>query len=144
MRNSRTANAAESVCSQLQRKILIALAKNSPRMISDLYRLTFILGGGGGVSFFGEKGKKRVTKPNLTSALRRKMTKFTQFQCSSDWQWLSLSSFRGRSSSSSSSNASLFQAIGGVVSLALCPQVVSQAPQPVSYTHLTLPTMAVV
>ena len=44
----------------------------------------------GGGSFFGEKGKKRVTKPNVTSALRRKMTKFANFQCLSDWQWPSL------------------------------------------------------
>ena len=40
-----------------------------------------------------------------------------------------LSSFRGRSSSASSFHASLLQAIDGLVSLALCPQVVSQAPQ---------------
>jgi len=39
-----------------------------------------------------------------------------------------LSSFQGRSSSASSFHASLLQAIG-VVSLALCPQVVSQASQ---------------
>ena len=38
------------------------------------------------------------------------------------------SSFQGRSSSASSFHASLLQAIGGVMSLALCPQVVSQAP----------------
>ena len=35
----------------------------------------------------------------------------------------------GRSSSTSSFHVSLLQAIGGVMSLALCPQVVSQAPQ---------------
>ena len=40
-----------------------------------------------------------------------------------------LSSFQGRSSSGSSFHASLLQAIDGVMSLALCPQVVSQAPQ---------------
>ena len=40
-----------------------------------------------------------------------------------------LSSFQGRSSSASSFNASLLQAIDGVMSLALCPQVVSQAPE---------------
>ena len=40
-----------------------------------------------------------------------------------------LSSFQGRSSSASSFHASLLQAINGVMSLALCPQVVSQAPQ---------------
>ena len=39
------------------------------------------------------------------------------------------SSFQGRSSSASSFNASLVQAISGVMSLALCPQVVSQASQ---------------
>ena len=38
-----------------------------------------------------------------------------------------LASFQGRSSGASSSNASLLQAIDGVMSLALCPQVVSQA-----------------
>ena len=40
-----------------------------------------------------------------------------------------LSSFQGRSSSASSFNASLLQVIDGVMSLALRPQVVSQAPQ---------------
>ena len=40
-----------------------------------------------------------------------------------------LSSFPGRSSNASSFHASLLQAIDGVMSLALCPQVVSQAPQ---------------
>ena len=39
-----------------------------------------------------------------------------------------LSSFQGRSSSTSSFNASLLQAIDGVMSLVLYPQVVSQAP----------------
>ena len=39
------------------------------------------------------------------------------------------SSFQGRSSSASSFNASLIQAINGVMFLALCPQVVSQASQ---------------
>ena len=41
----------------------------------------------------------------------------------------SLSSFQGRSSSASSFHASLLQAIDGVMSLTLCPQVVSQASQ---------------
>ena len=40
-----------------------------------------------------------------------------------------LSSFQGRSSSASSFHASLLQAIGGVMCLTLCPQVVSQASQ---------------
>ena len=40
-----------------------------------------------------------------------------------------LSSFQGRSSSASFFHASLLQAIDGVMSVALCPQVVSQAPQ---------------
>ena len=40
-----------------------------------------------------------------------------------------LSSFQGTSSRASSFHASLLQAIGGVMSLAYCPQVVSQAPQ---------------
>ena len=40
-----------------------------------------------------------------------------------------LSSFQGRSSSASSFHASLLQEIDGVMSLALCPQVVSQASQ---------------
>ena len=40
-----------------------------------------------------------------------------------------LSSFQGRSSSTSSFNASLLQVIDGVMSLALCPQVVSEASQ---------------
>ena len=38
-------------------------------------------------------------------------------------------SFQGRRSSASSFRASLLQSISGVMSLALCPQVVSQAPQ---------------
>ena len=41
----------------------------------------------------------------------------------------SSSSFPGRSLGASSFHASLLQLIGGVLSLALCPQVVSQAPQ---------------
>ena len=40
-----------------------------------------------------------------------------------------LSSFQRRSSSASSLSVSLFQAIDGVMSLTLCPQAVSQAPQ---------------
>ena len=40
-----------------------------------------------------------------------------------------LSSFQGRLSSASSFNASLLQTISGVMFLALCPQVVSQASQ---------------
>ena len=40
-----------------------------------------------------------------------------------------LSSYLGGSFSASSFNASLLQAINGVVSLALCPQVLSQVPQ---------------
>ena len=40
-----------------------------------------------------------------------------------------LSSFQGRLSSASSFHAFLFQTINGVMSLALCPQVVSQASQ---------------
>ena len=40
-----------------------------------------------------------------------------------------LASFQGTSSGGSSFHASLLQAIDGVMSLALCPQVVSQAPQ---------------
>ena len=42
---------------------------------------------------------------------------------------MALSSFQGRSSNASSFHASLHQVIDGVMSLALCPQVVSQAPQ---------------
>ena len=41
----------------------------------------------------------------------------------------SVLSFRGRSSSASSFQASLLQAIDGRMSLAVCPQVMSQAPQ---------------
>ena len=47
-----------------------------------------------------------------------------RFQCLSDDG--PLSSFQGRSSSTSSFHASLLQPIGGVMSLALCPQVLSQ------------------
>ena len=42
---------------------------------------------------------------------------------------VSLSSFQGISSSASSFHPSLLQAIDGVMSLALCPQVVAEAPQ---------------
>ena len=53
------------------------------------------------------------------------------------WLTLALSRFsEGRSSSASSFNASLFLVINGVISLALCPQVVSQASQHFrSYVH---------
>ena len=44
--------------------------------------------------------------------------------------------FKGRSSISSSFYASLLQAIDGVMSLALCPQVVSQAPQHFSSSNM--------
>ena len=49
-----------------------------------------------------------------------------QFQCSSDWWWPSLVLSM---KSDSSFKASLLQEIHGVMSLALCPQVVSQASQ---------------
>ena len=46
------------------------------------------------------------------------------------WVTMALSRpFKGRSSSAFSFHASLLQAIDGVMSLALCPRVVSQAPQ---------------
>ena len=45
-----------------------------------------------------------------------------------------LLSFQGKSSSTSSFRAFLFQAINGVMSLALCSQVVSQAPQHFKYS----------
>ena len=45
------------------------------------------------------------------------------------WLTMALSTFQGRSSSASSFQPSRLQAIDGVMSLALCPQVVSQAPQ---------------
>ena len=50
------------------------------------------------------------------------------FQCLSDWLWPSLVVIR-KMSSAFSFHASLLQAIDGVMSLSLCPQVVSQAPQ---------------
>ena len=40
-----------------------------------------------------------------------------------------ISSFQRRSSNASSSNVSLLQVVDGVMSLAMCPQLVSQAPQ---------------
>ena len=52
-----------------------------------------------------------------------------QFQCSSDGDDGPLSSFQGRLSNASSFHASLLQAIGGVMSLALFAYVVSQAAQ---------------
>ena len=51
-----------------------------------------------------------------------------RFQCSSGDDG-PLSSFQGRSSRASSFKASHLHAINGVMSLALCPQVVSQASQ---------------
>ena len=63
----------------------------------------------------------RLSEVSPTSPLK-------QFQCSFDCMALSRP-FKGRSSSASSFHASLLQAIDGVVSLALCPQVVSQASQ---------------
>ena len=51
------------------------------------------------------------------------------FRCSSDWRWPSLVLSRKTSSRISSFSASLLQVINGVMSLALCPQVVSQASQ---------------
>ena len=62
----------------------------------------------------------RLSEISATSPLKR-------FQCLIDDG--PLSSFQGRSSSTSSFHACLLQAIDGVMSLALCPQVVSQAPQ---------------
>ena len=61
----------------------------------------------------------RLSEVSPTLPLKR-------FQCSDDGP---LSSFQGRSSTTSSFNASLRQAINGVMSFALCPQVVSQASQ---------------
>ncbi len=46
------------------------------------------------------------------------------------------SSFQGRSSSASSSHASILQANNGVMFLALCLQIVSQAPQHVSVINM--------
>ena len=51
-----------------------------------------------------------------------------QFQCQSEWHW-PVSSLWGGSSSTSSFHASFLQAIDGVMSLALCLQVASQAPR---------------
>ena len=53
-----------------------------------------------------------------------------QFQCLCNWWWPSLvHSRKGRLSSTSSFHASPLQVIDGVMSLALCPQVVSRASQ---------------
>ena len=60
-----------------------------------------------------------------------------QFKCSSDWRWPSLVRSQGRSSNSFSFHASLLQAIDAVMSLALCPQVVSRASQPVYDLYIT-------
>ena len=70
-------------------------------------------------------GKARISS---TPSLRNFPTlPLKQFQCLSDNGLLS--SFQGRSSSASSFHAFLLQAIDGVMSLALCPQVVSQTSQ---------------
>ena len=52
-----------------------------------------------------------------------------QPQCWSEWRWPSHPFKEDRIYSASSFHASHLQAIDGVVSLALCPQVVTQAPQ---------------
>ena len=54
---------------------------------------------------------------------------FKRFQCSSDWRWPSLILSRKIFPGISPFHTSLRQAIGGVMSLALCRQVVSQASQ---------------
>ena len=54
---------------------------------------------------------------------------FKQFQCSSDWKWPPLVILIRKSFGWNSFYASLLQTIDGVMSLALCPQVVSQASQ---------------
>ena len=46
---------------------------------------------------------------------------------------MAFSSFQGRSSSASSFHASFLQAIDGVMSMALCPQEVSQVPQHIGF-----------
>ena len=69
--------------------------------------------------------KPTYTPPHLSEV--SPMLPLKRFQCSLTDDG-PLSSFQGRLSNASSFNASLLQVISGVMSLALCPQVVSQAP----------------
>ena len=64
----------------------------------------------------------RLSEVSPTLPLKR-------LQCSSDSDGGPLSPFQGWSSSASSFNGSLLQTIDGVMSLTLCPPVVSQASQ---------------
>ena len=73
------------------------------------------------------RSKKPICAPPSLSEISPTLP-LKRFQCSSDEDG-PLSSFQGRSSNASSFNASLLQAIDGVMSLALCAQVVSQASQ---------------
>ena len=77
------------------------------------------------VSMCLEKPIKRCIPPHLSEVSL--MLPLKRFLYSSDDG--PLSSFQGRSLSTSSFHASLLQAIDGVMSLALHPQVVSQASQ---------------
>ena len=72
--------------------------------------------------------EKAICAPPRLSAVSLTLP-LKQFQCSSDGDDGPLSSFQGRSSNASSFHASLLQVIHGVMSLALFPQVVSQAAQ---------------
>ena len=63
--------------------------------------------------------EKSICAPSRLSEVSPRLP-LKRFQCSSDWRWPSLVLSR-RSSSTSFFNASLFQAINGMMSLALCP-----------------------
>ena len=62
-----------------------------------------------------------------------------QFQCSSDWGWPSLVLWWKIVWLFLSLHASLLRATDGVMFLALCPHIVSQAPQHVSSSVVSLP-----
>ena len=74
------------------------------------------------------RSEKPICAPSCLSEVSPTLP-LKRFQYSSDWRWALSRPFQGRSSSASTFHASLLQAIDGVMSLALCPQVVSQASQ---------------
>jgi len=83
------------------------------------------------VQFGSKMGSMRTERsicapPRLSSAPQRCLWNGSNVRLTDDGP---LSSFQGWSSSASSFHTSLLQAIDGVMSLDLCPQVVTQAPQ---------------
>ena len=74
------------------------------------------------------RSEKPICTPSRLSEVSPTLP-LKQFQCSSDWRWLSVVLSRKVVQRFLFPCLSLLQAIDGVMSLALCPHVVSQAPQ---------------